>query len=556
MRELLRRLGQHSNITFQLLVSSLFISVLGLASAMYVMQVLRRYISYGVDATLITLTSGALIAVLFTYIFKVLRVRLAKGINHPAQDELEEKAFATLTRARSSALNMFDIGTQQEVMNGLKFIQQTYSPNQVISILDVPFSFLYLAAIYILSPVIAYIVMLFMVFMLIVNFFEQYHSKNESKELSSVSSKFSSLISSTIHSSDGIRAFNAKDVIMAKWKEELEVNQKLQDRLMVKQAKSSSFSQSVSSTLTIAVVCVGALQVVTYDLGIGTLIGANILSKKAFGPITGCVSTGIALNRSNYYMALLKKFFQIPMEPLDGATPTKYSGSLHFKNLSFSYMNASDMLFANLTASIPTGQFTVVVGNNGAGKTTMARMLVGILRPSKGQILIDGADLEQYQLSWWRQQVIYLPQEPTFFDGTLRENLSTLKPDISDDELRSIVEKVGLSEFLDQSKDGLDMKVRDNGKSLALGIRRRFALVRGMVNDSQVAILDEPTEGLDSEGQSAVLNIIKEFRSQNKTVFLFSSKPHQQHPNADMIINLNMHPVPGIKMKISGENKA
>lgn len=555
MRELLRRFGQHSNITFQLLVASLFINVLGLASAMYVMQVLRRYISYGVDATLITLTSGALIAVLFTYIFKILRVRLAKGINHPAQDELEEKAFATLTQARSSALNMFDVGTQQEVMGGLKFIQQTYSPNQVISILDLPFAFLYLAAIYILSPVIAYIVMLFMVFMVIVNFFEQYHSKNESKELSSVSSKFSSLISSTINSSEGIRAFNAKDVVMAKWKEELEVNQKLQDKLMVKQAKFSSFSQSVSSTLTIAVVCVGALQVVTYDLGIGTLIGANILSKRAFGPITGFVTTGIALNRANYYMALLKKFFQIPMEPLDGATPSKYSGSLHFKNLSFSYMNASDMLFSNLTASIPTGQFTVVVGDNGAGKTTMSRILVGLLRPNKGQILIDGADLEQYQLSWWRQQVIYLPQEPTFFDGTLRENLSTLKPDISDDELKTIIEKVGLSEFLDHSKEGLDMMVRDNGKSLALGIRRRFALVRGMVNDSQVVVLDEPTEGLDSEGQAAVANIIKEFRSQKKTVFLFSSKPHQKHPNADMIINLNMHPVPGIKMKNTGENK-
>jgi ATP-binding cassette subfamily C protein LapB len=553
MKELIKRLSQHTDITVQLLISSLIINVLSLTTAMYVMQVLRRYVSYGVDATLVTLTLGALIAVVFTYIFKSLRVRLARGINHPAQDELEEKAFSTICKARSGAIMMFDQGTQQEVMTGLRFIQNAYSPNNLISILDLPFAFLFLFAIMILSPTIALVVLGFMVFMIIFNAIDQHKTKNENQEMSSISSKFTSLISSTIRSSDSVRAFNAQDTLMEKWKEDLEANKVLQDRLTTLQAKRTAFAQSITALMTIAVVCVGALQIVTYDLGIGTLIGAKILALRAFSPITGFVSTSISLDRASYYMKLLKKFFELPMEPSEGASPTNYKGGIHLKNISYTYPGAKDHLFANLTATIVPGQFNVVIGANGTGKTTLAKLLSGLIRPGRGQILIDGVDLEQHNLFWWRQQIIYLPQEPTFFDGSLRDNLKTLNPEIEDETLRDYIGKVGLASFLDQSKDGLNMTIHDNGSNLALGIRRRLAFVRGMVSEGKVAILDEPDEGLDSEGTSAVFEIIKQYRLSGKTVFLFSAKPAQQFPNADMMINLNIHPVPGIKMKSTQE---
>jgi len=549
--ELLKRLGQHGNLTFQLVLASVFINVLGLASAMYVMQVLRRYISYGVDATLMTLTIGTLIAILFTFIFKNLRVRLARGVNHPAQDLLEEKAYATLTRARSGALMMFDTGTQQEIMSGLKFIQNAYSPNQVISVLDLPFAFLYLFAVMILNPVVSLVVLCFMIFMLGYNYLQQHKIKNSNQELSSIASKFSSMITNTIRSADSVRIFNAKNMLLDKWKKDLDTNKTLQENLMLEQARSSAFSQSVSSLLTVSVICVGAIEVVAYDMSIGSLIGANILASRAFGPITGFINTNIALNRASYYLGLLKKFFEIPMEPEDGTKPSQYHGSMLLKNISFNYQTASDMLFSNLTAAIKPGQFTVIVGDNGSGKTTLARILTSLLRPNRGQILVDGVDLEQHQLSWWRQQIIYLPQEPTFFDGTLRDNLKTLNPVIHDDELKQLIAKVDLAKFLDQSKQGLDMAVTDSGNNFALGIRRRLAFVRALVGNGAVAILDEPSEGLDIEGQNAVFSIIKEFRMSGKTVFLFSSRPPQQFPNADMLIDLNSHPVPSVKSKVA-----
>lgn len=556
MKELIKRLSQHKNITVQLVISSLIINVLSLTTAMYVMQVLRRYVSYGVDATLVTLTIGALIAIVFTYIFKSLRVRLARGINQPAQDELEETAFATICRARTGAIMMFDQGTQQEVMTGLRYIQSAYAPNQLISILDLPFAFLFLLAIMILSPIISVVVLGFMIFMIIFNAIDQHKTNSENKEMSSISAKFTSLISSTIRSSDSVRAFNAQETLMKQWKEDLEANKVLQDRLTTIQAKRAAFAQSVTALLMIAVVCVGALQVVTYDLGIGTLIGAKILAMRAFSPITGFVSTSVALDKASYYMKLLKKFFELPLEPSEGASPPEYKGGVHFKNISYTYPGAKDHLFANFTAAVIPGQFNVIVGANGTGKTTLAKLLTGLIRPGRGQILIDGVDLEQYNLSWWRQQIIYLPQEPTFFDGTLRDNLKTLNPQLDDETLRDYIRKVGLSSFLDQSKEGLDMPIRDNGSNLALGIRRRLAFVRGMVSDGKVAILDEPDEGLDNEGTAAVFEIIKNYRLSGKTVFLFSAKPAKQFPNADMMINLNIHPVPGVKMRSAQEEES
>jgi hypothetical protein len=107
-----------------------------------------------------------------------------------------------------------------------------------------------------------------------------------------------------------------------------------------------------------------------------------------------------------------------------------------------------------------------VIGANGTGKTTLARLLVGLLEPTRGRLLADNMDLRQADPGWWRRQVAYLPQEPLFFDGTLRENLTVMAPDTPDDEILALCRELGVGPFVEGSADGLSLVLRNGGNSI------------------------------------------------------------------------------------------
>ena len=184
-------------------------------------------------------------------------------------------------------------------------------------------------------------------------------------------------------------------------------------------------------------------------------------------------------------------------------------------------------------------------GINGAGKTTLARMILGLLEPVRGSILVDGVDLGQVVPLWWRQQVVYLPQEPHFLNTTIRENILAFNPGLDDAGLNRLVDSAGLREFIDQSPQGLETQLSDTGSNLALGIRRRLALARGLATGGKLAIFDEPAEGLDNEGRTQVNQVMNELARQGATIIAFSHDPNTLK-GAPLLLDLNSKPVPRV----------
>jgi ATP-binding cassette subfamily C protein LapB len=198
-----------------------------------------------------------------------------------------------------------------------------------------------------------------------------------------------------------------------------------------------------------------------------------------------------------------------------------------------------------LNFEIEAGQTIVVIGSNSTGKTTLARVAVGLLEPSRGQILADGLDLKQVAPEWWRKQIIYLPQEPTFLNATIEQNLSGINPDIDLAGLNRVIDAVGLRTFLDESSNGFDTPVVDNGRRLSVGIRRRLAFARALTTNGKLIIADEPTEGLDTDGCQAVYRLFNELSKAGRTIIAIS---HDQNimKAAHTVIDLNFKPTPKV----------
>jgi ATP-binding cassette subfamily C protein LapB len=275
------------------------------------------------------------------------------------------------------------------------------------------------------------------------------------------------------------------------------------------------------------------------------MIGANILAARALMPISRFSQLGATFAEASESILILKEFAKLPLESESGSFKSTYKGGLEFKDVAFVFPGAATPLFESLSLTLKPGTISVIRGSNGTGKTTLTRLITGILEPVRGHILADGLDLRQASSEWWRRQIVYMPQEPTLLNTTIRENLMTVNPEMDPQQLLKAITAAGLTSYLDQGPQGLETQVTDNGRNLSLGIRRRLALARALTTDGMLVVFDEPTEGLDSEGVSCVYSTMKDLATRGRTIIVVSHDP-KIAKGAQIAIDLNIKPIPRV----------
>lgn len=546
MREFFNRLKAKPYLFSELLLASFFISLLALSSPIFVIQVLNRYVSNGVDSTLVTLTTGVLIAVALEFSFRQVRLKMARGVSVKPDAQLAGGAFATLTSAKTAAIERMPAALRREVMNGLASVQQAYSPANLTTVLDVPFALLYIVVLFLIKPMLAVIALSFMLAMFLFTILVHKLLAKPMQDLNQVSVRNNALVGSALLAADSVRSFNAAVFLKDAWGKQQALTNALRRKVVDKQGLSQSLTQSASAVMGVAIIAVGALYVVAGEMSVGAMIGANILASRALAPINRVAQLSQMFARARQALDLLERFMKLPREESKGSALKQYQGRLELKDLAFMHPGAAGPLFESVSLELSPGLVLVISGGNGTGKTTLARLLVGLLEPTRGQILIDGLDLRQVMPQWWRRQIIYLPQEPVFFDGTIRENLVTVNPDLKDARLGQIIERAGLKRFIDESSEGLETPIYNGGSNLALGIRRRFALARALVSDGRLVIFDEPAEGLDAEGGAMIARMMTQMIKNGRTLIVCSHNPKILQGPRVLCLNLDVKPIPSL----------
>ena len=211
---------------------------------------------------------------------------------------------------------------------------------------------------------------------------------------------------------------------------------------------------------------------------------------------------------------------KLPGEAKGKTAPEKNHGLLELKDISFGHDDAVAPLFEQLNLTLKPGEMMVVKGANAAGKTSFARLVTGLLQPTRGQVLLDGVNIAQLPPRWWANQLCYLPQDPTFIGASIKQNLLLARPDLSDRQINNIINKAGLADFLNSDPQGLDHPVNVRGDTISFGIRRRIALARALAVGGRIVIFDEPTEGLDELGRKHIARILKDMTAQKQTMIL------------------------------------
>ncbi|MEL0255484.1 MAG: ATP-binding cassette domain-containing protein, partial [Burkholderiaceae bacterium] len=416
--------------------------------------------------------------------------------------------------------------------------------DEQLALFDLPFHIIFLVVVYTLSPI-ALVVFLVLADMgITIYYFKSGQALGDKKNL--ISSRFET---------DYFDLYLSKNFLTLKLytnfgefiNKALTTEKKIQN-LNVQNGLNalvgSWANQSLTHLLVVLVVFSSAIQIFDGNMQIGTMVALNLLVARSYSPIVNSVKLWRSRNEESLN-AEIANLLSLKDNNVGRSEIKSFSGSLELRSLSHKYQSQKIQLYENFNFVFQPGSVTVITGGNGTGKTTLFRLLAGIIEPENGSILIDGVNLKQISKIWWRTQLTAVPQEPNFLDGTVLDNLLRARDGISDDEIARVIKDSGLSKFLDETELGLESPVDAFAPKHSLGFRKRFALARAMLINGPLVIMDEPTEGLDSDGAQLFYGFLNQCIRASRTVIVLSHDPAIIR-GASTIINLDSRPHPKI----------
>jgi ATP-binding cassette, subfamily B, bacterial len=255
----------------------------------------------------------------------------------------------------------------------------------------------------------------------------------------------------------------------------------------------------------------------------GLLVFLTYLSQ-LYGPIRDLGELGTSIYSASASAERIIEFLdQRPLvtERPDARRLDTVRGAVEFDDVSFRYPDAGHDALRGVSLRVEPGQVLALVGASGAGKSTVARLLLRFFDPTHGAVRLDGHDLRSLRLDSLRDQVGVLLQETLVFDGSVRDNIAFGRPDASPDEIEAAARAADAHDFVSALPDGYDAIVGQKGRLLSGGQRQRIAIARALLRDTPVLILDEPSTGLDGESTERIMEPLRRLMA-DRTVIVIS----------------------------------
>ncbi|NRA87269.1 MAG: type I secretion system permease/ATPase [Rhizobiales bacterium] len=509
------------SLFFGALLFSFVINMLMLATPIYSMQVLDRVLSSGSSNTLLMLTIIVVAALLFTGILQVLRSLIFAQIGRWLADHLSDNIIDNMVTA---CLHNPKVGAQP--IRDLGAIRQFITSPTLASIFDAPWAIIFFITLFIINLTIGIVVVMGAIILLILAYFSQKIPAKEFGEANEQHVHSMQMLENIIKNAEVIKAMNLIENLKENW--QIHNQNNLHSNFIANSWATVivNFTKTYRMTLQIILTGLGAWLVINGSMSAGAIIAVNILAGKALGPFDASVNIYQGLTNVKQSYLRLSEIFMFNQSANTKIELPDPEGAITTNNLSYQEPTSQKWLIKDINIQITPGEAIGIIGPSGSGKTTLARLLVGVLNPTKGDVNIDGAAIHQWNSQQLASNMGYLPQSIELFDGMIKENIARMDKkatdkDIIDAATISNIHKYILSSF----EDGYQTNVISNGMNLSSGQRQRIALARAFYGNPKIVILDEPNSSLDTEGEHALTQCIKNAKQKNITTLTIAHRP-------------------------------
>lgn len=308
-------------------------------------------------------------------------------------------------------------------------------------------------------------------------------------------------------------------------------------RMQVASFLAGALPGTILSASVSAVTLYGGWLIFEGQMTIGALVAFMAYHMRVFGPIQALLGLSSGLASTRVSLARIFELFDTPADVTEGAAPRAVGPvrqGLRFDNVAFRHDR--EAVLSGLDLTIPAGSFCAILGESGAGKSTMADLMVRFLDPQQGRILLDGQDLRDLRLADLRREVLLVDQTPYLFNGTMAANIAFAVPDAPHARIAAAASAAGLDPLLARLPKGFDTPIGERGLAVSAGERQRIALARALLCRPSVLILDEPTAALDAGTEQRIAEGLRAALP-DATIIVITHKPALAE-QADMVVTV------------------
>ncbi|WP_424987375.1 type I secretion system permease/ATPase [Microbulbifer sp. S227A] len=493
--------GQRS-LVVAIFVASLCLNLLILTAPIYMLQVFTRVLSSGSYATLLFLTIGAAIALIFFALFDALRQRLVSRLGNRLEAGLGPVILSAVVRGTGGVSDTQPVRDLHELRG---FV---ISPS-FTSLLDAPWSILFVALIYVFHPLMGVVATIGLLILLVLGIISELTGREPAKAASGSVREANSAADEILRNAEIVRAMGKTPTLIQRWQNlsfaSILFGTRANDRI----ASMTSIAKMVRMMLQIGIMGIGVVLVLQGQLGPGMMIAASILLARAAAPVEQSIagwrallSARLALQRLN---ALLAET-EIEADRMELPEP---EGFLSVEDATVVTPNRQDPLVMDVSFRLKPGDSLGLIGPSGAGKTTLARALVGLQPLIRGFVRIDDAALTDWPAEQLGRNIGFLPQRVDLFDGTIAENIALMDPEAKPSMIVEAAKRANVHELILSMPGGYNAQVGPQGNLLSAGQRQRIGLARAFYGEPRLIVLDEPNANLDPEGEEALAEGIR-----------------------------------------------
>jgi ATP-binding cassette subfamily C protein LapB len=490
----------------QVMLAALAANLLALALPLFVMNVYDRVIPNLAYVTLWTLAAGVGLALLLDLAVRALRAGVLERIGR----RVDGAAAATLFRHALNVRMLDRPGGAAGVASHFRdfdAVREFFASATFVSVIDLLFIGVFLGVLYMIVGELAFVALAAVPLVLVIALLAQLPMGGLVRRAQQMAGKRHVVLVETLLGIETVKSLNAEPVMQREWESAVSASSRVNGRSRVWAGFATSSTVLIQQAVSVLTVVWGVFLIAEGAITVGGLIAANILAGRALAPLASIAATVTRAQYAMRAMGALSRFMQLPAEtgPEVRSSLRVTDARLELKGVSYSYPAAEVPALREVSLSVAPGETLALLGRVGSGKTTLGKLLCGLLAHERGQILVDGQALGQYEPAELRDGIGYLPQDPELFTGTLRENLVIGRPEATDAEIERALHLAGMERYVAEQPEGLGFFVGEKGCRLSGGQRQGLALARLLLRRPRLLFLDEPTNAMDQEMEGRVV---------------------------------------------------
>lgn len=506
-------------------VAAMMINCFALVSALFTMTVYDRVVPNNATDSLVGLSIGLALILAFDFTLKLLRAYFVDLAGARIDRDIGRSIFQRILELRLD-LGRRSTGGLAALVREIEALRDFFASATITALVDVPFILVTVSVIALIGGSLVWVPLVLIPLVIGSALVTQPLLHRLSAQTLGEALGKQAVLVETIGSLETVKSANAGAMLSQRWDTALEGHAGASLRQRLVSSISINLAGTVQTLAYTGMVIVGVFAIARQELTMGGLIACSILAGRAVAPL-GTIAhllTRITAARTAY--AQIDRLMEQPAEGPSGKGLDLHdlAGLIEFREVDFRYPGAAELALSGVSLRIEPGEHIALIGPIGSGKSTIARLILGLYPPTSGLVLIDGTDLRQLSPMYLRSRIGALFQDNVLLTGSIRENIKLGREDVGDEEMIRASKMALAHDFVSRSPLGYDLILADRGEGLSGGQRQAIAMARALIGRPPVLVFDEPTSSVDADSEAELIaNLRGEFVG--RTLVLITHRP-------------------------------